>query len=338
MGILIVEPTGVAVEFNEEAHLQLGYSREEFRKLAVFDYDVHESPDQIRARIEKILSFGKDEFETKHRTKSVEVRDFLNAVQVIELDGQKFLHVIKQDITEFNKTNEQLNRMMEELQRVNEKLSVVGKLTRHDARNKLSVIVNQVYLVKQQLGTDNNSLDCLESIESAIDQVEKIFSFARTYELLGSKELFYLDVKTCVDEAARMFSDINKIKLVNDCSGLSVLSDSLLRQLFYNLVDNSLKYGETVTQIRAFYVENQDHLLLIYEDDGVGLPDDEKEKIFLERYGKGTGYGLYLIRKMCEAYGWTIKETGEYGKGARFTMTIPKSEKGKNPSYVLTSC
>ena len=59
-------------------------------------------------------------------------------------------------------------------------------------------------------------------------------------------------------------------------------------------------------------------------------PEDEKKKIFKEGYGKGTGYGLYLIRKMCEVYGWTIQETGKPGKGAEFTMTIPKTgEKGK---------
>ena len=68
----------------------------------------------------------------------------------------------------------------------------------------------------------------------------------------------------------------------------------------------------------------ENHLKLFYEDDGVGIPEDEKEKIFVEGYGKGTGYGLYLIRKICEAYGWTIQETGKQGKGAQFTITIPK--------------
>jgi len=41
-----------------------------------------------------------------------------------------------------------------------------------------------------------------------------------------------------------------------------------------------------------------------------------KKKIFNEGHGKGTGYGLYLIRKMREVYGWTIRETGKHGKGA----------------------
>jgi PAS domain S-box-containing protein len=334
--LLILDSDGRIVDFNDEAHRQLGYSREELGKLTVSDIEVMDTPDDIEERIKRIVETGMEEFETKHRTKNREIRDVINIIRSVELDGKRFFLIIKRDITERKMTENQLKEMMRELQLVNEKLSVVGKLTRHDARNKLSVIANQVYLIKQRLGKDYDA-ECLESIESAIDQIGKIFWFAKTYELLGSKELSYINVNDCVNEAAMMFSDLDQIKLVNDCSGLSVLSDSLLRQLFYNLIDNSLKYGEKVSQVRTFYVEEADHVNLVYEDDGVGLPDAEKERIFLEHYGKGTGYGLYLIRKMCEVYGWTIKETGVYGKGAQFTMSIPKLGKTKKQSYMIVS-
>jgi PAS domain S-box-containing protein len=238
------------------------------------------------------------------------------------------------DITERKNAEESLNKIMKELMMINEKLSVVGKLTRHDARNKLSVIANNVYLAKKQLTSNRNISEYLDAVESAVDQMEKIFSFAKTYEMLGAEDLSYVNVKTCVDEAVSLFSGMNGIKLVNDCSGLTVLADSLLRQLFYNLIDNSLKYGEKVSQIGVYY-ERTDRLKLIYEDNGVGIPIDEKEKVFKERYGKGTGYGLYLIRKICEAYGWVITETGKYGKGAQFTMTIPKMDENKKLAYKL---
>ncbi len=73
-------------------------------------------------------------------------------------------------------------------------------------------------------------------------------------------------------------------KVVNDCHGLAVLADSLLRQLFYNLIHNSLKHGEKVTRIRVYYEEDgKDTLKLVYEDNGVGIPKPEKEKIFQGR-------------------------------------------------------
>jgi signal transduction histidine kinase len=115
----------------------------------------------------------------------------------------------------------------------------------------------------------------------------------------------------------------------------AVLADSLLWQFFYNLIYNSLKHGQKVTQIRVYYKKGKDQLKLIYEDNGVGISADEKEKIFMECYGRGKGYGLYLIRKMCEVYGWSITETGEHGKCAQFTMTIPKMGKNKKLAYFL---
>jgi len=91
-----------------------------------------------------------------------------------------------------------------------------------------------------------------------------------------------------------------------------------------------VKHGGHVSQIGIYYKTEKNALKLIYEDNGVGVSKAEKEKIFEKGYGKGTDYGLYLIKKMCELYDWTIKETGKPGKRAQFTITIPKmNERGK---------
>jgi signal transduction histidine kinase len=119
---------------------------------------------------------------------------------------------------------------------------------------------------------------------------------------------------------------------------LTVLSDSLLRQLFYNLIDNSLKYGEKLSQIRIHYEKaERNQLRLIYEDDGIGISKDAKPKLFNEGFttGKGSGYGLYLIRRMMEVHGWAISETGTYGKGAQFVMTIPRMNTNGKENYKI---
>jgi PAS domain S-box-containing protein len=109
LGILIIDPeTAIAVEFNEEAHRQLGYTREEFAKLNVSDYEVLETSEDTRARMKEILLEGRDEFETKHRTKTGEIRDVRNTVQIVEFAGKKFFHIITQDITERKKAEEEL--------------------------------------------------------------------------------------------------------------------------------------------------------------------------------------------------------------------------------------
>jgi len=153
--------------------------------------------------------------------------------------------------------------------------------------------------------------------------------------MIGVEERSYINVEKSVEEAALLFSGLGGAKLENECRGLTVLADSQLRQLFYNLIDNSIRHGETVTKIGVRCEEKEDVLKLIYEDDGVGIPENEKGLIFKEGYGKGTGYGLYLITKICESYGWTIKETGLPGKCAQFIMTINKTNNKSEIGYQL---
>lgn len=244
-----------------------------------------------------------------------------------------YANVYGRNITEVNAAWESLDESINELVRVNEKLNVVGRLTRHDARNKLSVILNNVYLAKLRLSGDQIALDYLRNVEATVDQIERLFEYAATYNMLGIEELDYSNVEKRFSEAAGLFSGTHKIQFVNECSGLIVLADSLLRQLFYNLIHNSIVHGKEVSQIRVYYETEKNQLKLIYEDDGVGIPDDEKALIFKEGYGKGTGYGLYLIKKICDAYSWTIRENGVIGEGARFVMTIPKTNKDGKASY-----
>lgn len=229
----------------------------------------------------------------------------------------KEVYLVARDITERKKT-------FRRLESLNEKLEVVGGLTRHDVNNKLATVRGNVYLVKQELAEDHQALKHLSEIELAVGQAELIFEFARFYEMLSIETLEYVRVEDAVKRECKQFSDL-RVAVVNDCGGLRVLADSLLSRLFYNLIDNSLKHGEKVTKIRVYHEELGDELHLVYEDDGMGIPQAEKEKIFEQGYGLYTGYGLYLIRKMCEAYGWTIKENGQIKKGAKFIMILPQT-------------
>ena len=128
------------------------------------------------------------------------------------------------------------------------------------------------------------------------------------------------------------------VKVVNECRGLTVLADSLLNQLFYNLVDNSLKYGEKIQQIKIHCnMLNADQLEIVYEDNGVGIPDKMRSNLFKEGFtlGKGTGYGLFMIKRICKVYGWTIQEKGTHGNGAQFTINIRKAKPDERPNYKL---
>ncbi|MGD0029605.1 MAG: PAS domain S-box protein [Candidatus Bathyarchaeia archaeon] len=240
------------------------------------------------------------------------------------------------DISELRNTEEALKETMGKLATINEKLRVVGSLTRHDVQNKLTLVTGNAYLVKKKAISDPETLERLRGIEEACRQIVEIFDFARSYETLGEEEPRYVDVADAFDKAASQFGDLKGTSTDNECKGLIVLADSLLTRLFYNLIDNSLKYGEKLTYMRIRMEKGREELKLIYEDDGVGIPLAEKSKLFTKGYGKGTGLGLYLIKKIMEAYGWAIKETGEPGKGAQFTMTIPRTNHKSKENYRIT--
>jgi PAS domain S-box-containing protein len=229
-----------------------------------------------------------------------------------------------------------LEESVETVTALNEKLRVVDSLTRHDIRNKLAALDGRLYLLRKHLAGNANALDQVAEIGKASNQILRILEFERLYVQVGSEELKLVDVERLVAEAQGLFSDLKGAEVINCCQGLTLLADSLLRQLFYNLMDNTLKYGEKVRKISIYYEETDDSLKLIYEDDGVGISEALRSKLFTEGFGKGTGYGLYLIKRICEAYGWQIQETGKQGTGAQFTMTISKRNREGKDNYIIT--
>ena len=170
-----------------------------------------------------------------------------------------------------------------------------------------------------------------------MNSIEAIFDFAATYERIGLEKLLPLDVERVIKQAVSLFADTPSVRIINECQGLTVLADSLLSVVFYNLIENSLKHGEKTSKIRIYYrEENVGNLKLFYEDNGIGVPDAIRPKLFTEGLstGKGTRYGLFLIKKVSEFYGWKIEETGKMGQGAQFTITVSEKDEPKKKYWI----
>ena len=193
-------------------------------------------------------------------------------------------------------------------------------------------------MARTVIAPENGALKYLKRIETTVEQVTRIFEFAAAYEKIGLEELVPVNLEKTVEEAVSLFPEQQKVSVNNECKGLSVLADSLLKQVIYNLIDNSLKHGKKNTTIKVYYEQaGSSGLHLVYEDDGVGIPTENKSKLFCEGVSTGgsTGYGLFLIRKLMNVYGWTINETGEAGKEAKFVITIPKHNKDGKENYQI---
>ncbi len=108
-GVLLIDPRTLrAVEFNDAACGHLGYTREEFGCLRISDYEALETAEEVQGHWESVLRGGRDEFETKHRTKTGDIRNVLVAAQALTLAGRLLLHCVFRDITEQKRAEEAL--------------------------------------------------------------------------------------------------------------------------------------------------------------------------------------------------------------------------------------
>ena len=112
-----------------------------------------------------------------------------------------------------------------------------------------------------------------------------------------------------------------------------VYADQLLQKVFYNLIDNSLKHGKSVFYITIKTTFVGKDLAIIYEDDGEGIPDNMKDRVFERGIGSGTGWGLFFAREVLSLTDIAISETGTFGIGARFEIIVP--EGGFRPSDTM---
>jgi two-component system CheB/CheR fusion protein len=207
-----------------------------------------------------------------------------------------------------------------------DKLKVVSSFTRHDVGNMLMVLSGNIYLA-QKLAKGQPELEkYLESIPDTLAKIDRIFNVSKVYENVGSHTIEVVDVGKSVEEAVSLFADFKGVKIVNEVNGFKVLADIMVSTIFANLIENTIKYGGVkLTQIRVYTEQQPDGSTnLIYEDDGEGIITEDKVRLFTKGFGKNTGLGLFLIKRYCDLYGWTITENGEHGKGARFVIEIPK--------------
>ena len=115
--VLIDAESGAIVEFNDNAHHALGYTRAELEDLTSADFEVVESAEDVATRAGKITRDGADTFETKHRTKAGEVRDILVSCRLISIRGRRFIQSIWRDTTAQKQAQEALETRTAELRK-----------------------------------------------------------------------------------------------------------------------------------------------------------------------------------------------------------------------------
>ena len=216
---------------------------------------------------------------------------------------------------------------MKALAYANHKLGILTSITRHDIQNKLTGMLGYLDLLRGSL-RDPQLIALLDKAETSAEAIGHHIDFTKDYESLGGTAPVWQEITPILTEVRSHF-DLGGIAFDEPAPGFAVFADPMFAKVLSNLCDNSLRHGVHVRHIRIRSEPHETGCMLIYEDDGVGIPQDKKELIFERGFTtssdsiKSSGLGLFLARDILAITGITIKETGVPGIGSRFEMIIP---------------
>jgi len=208
------------------------------------------------------------------------------------------------------------------LRDANTKLQLLSSITRHDIQNQLTALMTDLDLLAEALPGKAFS-GRIARAEKTAATIGALIAFTKEYGSLGQMAPEWHAIDDIHSRIAARF-DLQDVCFTINYGGPAVYADPLFERVFYNIVDNALRYGEHVTEIRLMWRTSPDSVILVCEDNGVGISGNEKERIFERGYGRNTGLGLFLAREILSITGMMIRETGEPGKGARFEILVPK--------------
>ena len=207
----------------------------------------------------------------------------------------------------------------ESLQKANRQINLLTGITRHDILNKVSVLM--IYLEGLDMTcTDPELRGIFCKMLAATQDIQNSIEFTREYEDLGTHESQWQNL----DEIMPRSNLTGKILFHTDLQNIEIFADPMLKRVFFNLLDNSVRHGQHMTEIRVSAFQSGDDLIIVWEDNGAGIDASEKEQIFVRGFGKNSGLGMFLAREILMLTGISIGETGIPGKGARFEIKVPK--------------
>jgi PAS domain S-box-containing protein len=220
------------------------------------------------------------------------------------------------DITD-QKRNEQA------LFNMNKKLNLLSTITRHDILNQLTVLQLSLETIGDMMAVTGELAMLFDKAVQSSRLIESYIYFTQKYQDLGLTEPSWQNPYAYIINV-RTNDGYSRVDVDKSLMNVEIFTDSFIWIIFSNLFENSVRHGGSVSRIAVHGEVTPESYILSVEDDGEGIKPDEKKKIFQKGYGKHTGLGLFLVHELLATTGISIRETGEYKKGARFEITIPK--------------
>jgi PAS domain S-box-containing protein len=254
----------------------------------------------------------------------------LNFTRNKDEDRKDNFIIVINDITE--------SRRLEEESKRKEKLSAMGELASgvaHEIRNPINAIGMIAQRLDKEFKVEKESEEyhsITSLLRSEVTRINKIITQFLSYAKPLSLQVKKINSKTFFDDIYRLYSDQAKLKGVellksSDSSFEMMIDPELIKQSLMNLVQNAIDAVDKRGKVEINYFKRVTNLIIEVTDNGKGIPDAIRNKIFDLYYTskpEGTGLGLSIVQKIIAEHNGTIEVFSEVNKFTKFKITIPQ--------------
>lgn len=207
------------------------------------------------------------------------------------------------------------------LEDANKTLRVVNSILRHDILNNMTIIGGALELYKMK--KDEKFLtSSMNAVERSVDLIKKMKDVE---SIVSFKELKSIQVREVADKVAEKYSGM---KVRFDVSGAAlVIADEALFSVIDNLANNAIIHsGSEFIHIKIIPRSDDCEVEIQLADEGIGIQDEIKPKIWQEGYRHGnagqSGLGLFIVKKVVERYGGNVWVENNQPKGTVFKVRL----------------
>lgn len=223
-------------------------------------------------------------------------------------------------------------RDISERKKAEKREDFLHSLLRHDVRNKAQLAKGYLELLEESCEDDIQEDYILKASRSVKEAEEIINKVSKLRKIEEEEEIKDIDLSTAlnkvVSELKRQLKDNDIDVNIKKCN-CKVKGGVLLEELFYNILENSIKHSRC-SKIRISVDTKDDECMVIIEDDGKGIPNRYKEKVFEKGFKKGktagSGLGMYMVKEIVENYGGDVKVQDSDMGGVKFDVHLKKAE------------
>ncbi|MDD1727545.1 MAG: HAMP domain-containing histidine kinase [Methanospirillum sp.] len=245
----------------------------------------------------------------------------LNRMSGLILAREEELKQLNRDQEEIvRQRTAELRQAKEAYELANIKLKMLSGITRHDILNQITGLSGFLDRAMREV-PPGKICQYIRECKSIAGIIQNQIQFTQVYENIGTHDPVWQSIREIVQKAIRDIPG-NQLILNLELDGILVLADPLFEKVFYTFIENTLRHGDHATHVAVSCEGIGTELVIIYEDNGIGIDEDTKSKIFRKGFGKNTGFGLFIAQEILAITHLTVRETGVFGKGVRFEILV----------------